>query len=232
MMTRARFVLVTALLAAAAGGACGKKKDAGSAAGKETKVIDAAAPAPAIDAAPAAPAIDAAPAAPAADGAFVVPTDAPLVKESAARKADASALGTSVTVHLVEKVAAPTGDDSRHVDQLLVLQGTGALVVELGFATDLGAKYKDQGEEVRTVEPIDPPRPFAKDDAGAMLGFKGPIAYVKHWAGDEESGDDLAVAQDGDALVVWRSQTLDGEAGDWFEQARVKLAPGATLAWK
>lgn len=225
-MKRTSVLVLCSVLAVAA--ACGKKKDDGT--GSKAKVIDAAPPPPpAIDAAPA-PAIDAAPAP--ADGVFALPADATVVKESAAKKADASALGADVTVHLAEKVAAPTGDDSRHVDQLLVLQGTGAMVVELGFATDESAKYKDQGEELRTVEPLDPPRPFAKDDAGALLKWKGPITYVKHWSGDEESGDDLAVAQDGDALVVWRSQTLDGEAGDWFEQARVKLAAGAKVTWK
>lgn len=134
-MMRTSLLALCTLLAVAA---CGKKKDDG-AGGKPARVIDAApAPPPAIDAAPA-PAIDAAAAA--ADGAFVVPADAKVVKESEAKKADASALGADVTVHLVEKVAAPTGDDSRHVDQVLVLQGTGAMAVELGFASDEGAKY-------------------------------------------------------------------------------------------
>ena len=226
---RAACPIAALAVVAALGAARGKKKDdAGS---KPARVMDAApAPSPVQvhDAAPA-PVIDAAQA---LNSAFTMPTDAKVVPEAAAKRADATALGAEVTVNLVDKVAAPTGDDTRHVDQVLVLRGTGALIVELGFAMDESARYADQGEELRTVEPIDPPRPFTKDDASAKLAFTGPLAYVKHWRADPDTRDDLAVGRDGDVLIVWRSQTLDGEAGDWFEQARVTLAPGAKVVWK
>ncbi len=31
------------------------------------------------------------------------------------------------------------------------------------------------------------------------------------------------------ALVVWWAPTLDGEAEEWHEQSRVRLAPGARI---
>jgi hypothetical protein len=160
--------------------------------------------------------------------AFALPAGATVVKETGARTADASALGTHVTVRLVEKIGEDTGDRTRHVDQLLALEGTGAVVVELGFSSDDQDAFTH--ERLRTVAPLAPPRPFATGDAGAELPFQGPLLYLGHW-----KTDDLAVAQDGDALVVWRLQTLieEGEEGGdplpFFEQARIALAPGAKL---
>jgi hypothetical protein len=229
MMTTS--TLAVCALAALAVGCGSKKDDGGGKARPAPPAAQGAAPAVAIDGAPAPPApvvIDAAPLA----AHFALPADARLVPEPEAKQADARALGAEVRASLVDKVAAATGDDTRRVDQLLVLEGQGAVVVELGFASDAGGTYPDEREALRPVSPLAPPRPFAKGDAAAPLTFKGPLAYVKRWAADDQTADDLAIGQDGDAVVVWRSQTLDGEAGDWFVQARIALAPGARVTWK
>lgn len=168
---------------------------------------------------------------PAPEAAYALPADARVIKEHDARKADVTALGAVVTVRLVDKAAADASDGLRHVDQVVVVSGTGSLIAEVGFALDDdGPAYRSP--LVRPVAPLEPPRAFQQGDAKAKLAFKGPLLYLAHW-----KGGDVAVAHDGDAIVVWRSQTLlgegeDGEAQDWFEQARIQLASGATVSAK
>jgi hypothetical protein len=177
------------------------------------------------------PAPDAAAPAPGGDAAYALPADARKISEREARKADATALGADVTVRLVEKVTGDVSDGVRHVDQLVELAGTGAVLVEIGYSLDDDApSYRER--PLRTVAPLAPPRAFREADAALKLAFAGPLLYLKHW-----KGGDVAVAKDGDAVVVWRSPTLLGEGEDggaepWFEQARIKLAPGAKLTAK
>jgi hypothetical protein len=222
-------VRATVVLVMAAG--C-KKPPEGGAPGSSGSGSATREPRPAVVAdAPAAPPVtDAAPA-PATEGPFAIPAGARVVLEREARKADASSIGADVTLHVVDRVATDdAGDSSRHVDQVVVLTGAGAMAVEVGYVRDQDPEYRDK--LVRPHAPLDPPRAFQRADAAAPLKFKGPLLYLKHW-----KAGDLAVAHDGDAIVVWRSETLqgegeDGQAQDWYEQARIKLAAGAKVTAK
>jgi hypothetical protein len=219
---------VIVLMAALAAAGCKKKENAqmGSGSGSpQGASTDAAAAAAAPDAAAAATTDPV----PDEEGPFMMPAGAKVVAESEATKADATALGAKLRVHLVEQLAEDGGDDRRMAALALVVEGDSALVVELGKTMGLASDYGDlDGAMDLPKSPLSPPRAFAEGDARAALPFKGPLLYLAHW-GDDEAADDIAVAQDGDAIVVWRSQSSDGEAEPWFEQGRIKLAAGATV---
>jgi hypothetical protein len=229
-------VMMALVIAAALSGCKKQQEDALPTAGSgSTQDRRDAAPVAEVAPAPDATAVPAvtpdADAAAAVEGAYALPADARVIKEHDARKADATALGLALAVRLVDKAFGDASDGLRHVDQVVVVSGAGALIAEVGFALDDdGPAYRSH--LVRPVAPLEPPRAFHKGDAKAKLAFKGPLLYLAHW-----KGGDLAVAHDGDAIVVWRSQTLlgegeDGEVQDWFEQARIKLASGATVTAK
>lgn len=208
-----------------------------AACGKKSSPEPAATKGKGSGAAPTAPvALDASPPPPDAPGPFVMPTDATLVPESSARKADATALGAAVVARLVTRVQPSQGDDLRRIDHALVLTGTRAMIVELGFALDDGARYPDAAASLVTVPALEPPRPFVADDRGhATRPFAGPLLYRVDHATPEGMATALAIARDGDALVVWRSQALPEEQEEpafepWVELSRVALAPGAALS--
>ncbi len=165
-------------------------------------------------------------------GPFALPTGATTVAEHNARKADATALGANVTVQFVDKLGEDN-DGYRHVDEMLVLTGSSALIVEI--ADDSDASDAHTGVPPNTLStnaPLSPPRPFGKDDATPepnVLPFKGPLLYLRHGKGGE-----VAVAHVDDTIVVWRLIVMHGEGEegtvqDWFEEAKIKLAPGATV---
>jgi len=216
--------LAVALAFAAGASACKQKQEAALTTAGSGSMQGAVTP----DAVAAVPDAAAPDAAVASGGAYTLPADARVVKENAARKADASALGAAVAVRLVDKVEDDASDGLRHVDQVVVLSGSGSVIVEVGFALDDdGPAYRTH--LVRPAAPLAPPRAFHPGDAKAKLAFSGPLLYLAHWKGGA-----VAVAHDGDAIVVWRSQTLLGEGEDgavepWFEQARIRLAGGAAV---
>lgn len=229
MARTSSLAVMIALVVVTAGSGCKKKQEDALPTAGSGSTQDRRDAAPVAEVAPVPDA--AAVVEPAPDAAYALPADARVIKEHDARKADATALGAAVTVRLVDKAAADASDGLRHVDQVVVVSGTGSLVAEVGFALDDdGPAYRSP--LVRPVAPLEPPRAFQQGDAKAKLAFKGPLLYLAHW-----KGGDVAVAHDGDAIVVWRSQTLlgegeDGEAQDWFEQARIQLASGATVSAK
>ncbi len=228
-----KITLVLALTTALGLGACDKKKEAAGAGGAGAKAGTAAAIA--LDA-PAPPVVDAPPAAiDKPTGPFTMPTTATVVPENQSRKPDATALGPAVSVRLVEKVEA--ADDSvRRVGLAVVLAGAGEMIVELAPAMDQGSKYTDRAAHLRTVAPLTPPRAFAAGDPGAKLAFTGPLLYVGGYQVSDGPATALAVAQDGDALVVWRSEALPEEGEEaaefeaWYEASRIKLAAGARIS--
>ena len=61
------------------------------------------------------------------------------------------------------------------------------------------------------------------------MPYKGPLLFLR-----EGKGGELAVAHVDDTIVAWRLMIMHGEGEegtvqDWFEQAKIKLAPGATV---
>ena len=216
-------VLAVALLAAAPG--C--KKETAMTGGSNT----GSSPAPVAQTPPApAPTLPAA--APAPSGPYTLPAGARTVDEHAARKADATALGGDLALRFVDKLGEDN-DGSRRVDEMLVLSGASAMIVEIAYDLDDSAAHKGAADGTLVLNaPLSPPRPFSKADApGAPnpLPFAGPLLYVRHGKGGA-----VAVAHDGDTLTAWRLSIQHGEGGegqviDWFVQAKVQLAPGATV---
>src|SRR3954468_4497256 len=127
-MTRMTVVAV-ALLAAAAG--C-KKETTGMTGGSNTGSTTAPAvqppPAPAATAPPA----PAATAPPVASGPYALPAGARTIDEHAARKADATSLGSDVALRFVDKLGAEN-DGSRRIDEMLVLTGASAMILEIAY---------------------------------------------------------------------------------------------------
>jgi hypothetical protein len=223
-------VLAIALLAAAPG--CKKETTAmtgGSNPGSTSAPVAQPPPAPAPAATPptAAP-----PPAPAASGPYTLPAGARTLDERAARKADATSLGGELALRFVDKLGEDN-DGSRRVDEMLVLTGTSAMILEIAYDLDESAAHKGVADGTLVLNaPLSPPRPFGKTDAQEApnpLPFAGPLLYLRHG-----KGGSVAVAHDGDTLVAWRLSVQHGEGGegqviDWFVQAKAQLAPGATV---
>lgn len=225
-----RFAIVVALVAV-----CGCKKkpgedtnnmtgSAGSSSTGSATVTPPPAPAPAPDAAAVAP--------PAGSGAVTLPAGAQQIDERGAHHGDATALGNAVTVQFIDKLGAEN-DGQRRVDEMLVLTGASAMVVQIAYdSDDAGAHTGAADDSLSANPPLSPPRPFGKDDATVaknMLPFTGPLLYLRHGTGGE-----VAVAHVDDTITVWRLMVLHGEGAegtvqDWFVQAKIKLAPGATV---
>ncbi|HEX3477288.1 MAG TPA: hypothetical protein VHT91_19835 [Kofleriaceae bacterium] len=228
-MTRMTLVAV-ALLAAAPG--C-KKETAmtgGSNTGSSPAPVAPTPPAPA-PASPA-PAATAPPAPAAASGPYTLPAGARTIDEHAARKADATALGGDLALRFVDKLGEDN-DGSRRVDEMLVLSGASAMIVEIAYDLDDSAAHKGAADGALVLNaPLSPPHPFSKTDAPEApnpLPFAGPLLYVRHGKGGA-----VAVAHDGDTITAWRLSIQHGEGGegqviDWFVQAKLQLAPGATV---
>ncbi|HEX3761948.1 MAG TPA: hypothetical protein VHW23_24780 [Kofleriaceae bacterium] len=230
-MTR-MIVLAVGLLAATD---CKKETTAAMTGGSNTAGSAAAVaptpPAPAAKPAPdpaAKPAPDPAP----ASGPYALPADAKTLNEREARKADATALGGDLALHFVDKLGEDS-DGFRRIDELLVLSGTSAMVIEISYQLDDAAAHKGAADGTLALNaPLSPPHPFGKADATEApnpLPFAGPLLYLRHG-----KGGTVAVAHDGDTLVAWRlsvqhGEGADGQVTDWFVQAKVQLAPGATV---
>lgn len=158
-----------------------------------------------------------------------------VIAEPDARQVDASDLGPEVTLTLLERAPPEVdpGDALRRLDLALALTaagaGTAAVVIELGFALVPAAGCPLAPGEVRPLPPLVPPRPFDTHDAAALLPHDGPLLHLHHRGDPEDLADDVAIAQVGDELVVWWAPTLDGEAEEWHEQSRVRLAPGVRI---
>lgn len=169
------------------------------------------------------------PAPPAASGPYTLPAGARTVDEHAARKADATALGGDLALRFVDKLGEDN-DGSRRVDEMLVLSGASAMIVEIAYDLDDSAAHKGAADGTLVLNaPLSPPRPFRKTDAPNPLPFAGPLLYVRHGKGGA-----VAVAHDGDTVVAWRLSIQHGEGGegqiiDWFVQAKIQLTPGATV---
>lgn len=191
---------------------------------------ESAAPKPAPDAAAAAVVavapIDAAPAAPAA---LSIPADAQVVSMSGDKPFDGTALGPDVTVQLIHRLKPMNPDGGyRDQDELLVLTGAGKNVV-LDLGTRMWADVKGADGLLESAKPVDPPRPAAEVTThDAPPPFKGPVIFL--WERDLEVFlYKTAVAHDGDAIIVWVFELVDGEGGEWEERARVTLAAGAKV---
>jgi hypothetical protein len=157
-----------------------------------------------------------------------LPSDARVISERE-KKADLSSLGSDLAIQLLEKINPDLGDPERILNVRLVVTGAGSAVVDLGNALD-PVSEEDGAKDLRAVAPLAPPRPFGAADASKPLPFSGPLLLLRKW----RSGH-LAIGRDGDALVVWRMDIgfeEDEFIGDWYEQMRLTLAPGAKLAAK
>ncbi len=158
-----------------------------------------------------------------------------VIAEPDARQVDATDLGLEVVVILLERAPPEIdpGDALRRLDLALALTAAGAepatVVIELGFALVPAADCPLAPGEVRSLPPLAPPRPFDPHDAAALLPHDGPLLHLHHRGDPDGVADDVAIAQVGDELVVWWAPTLDGEAEEWHEQSRVRLAPGARI---
>jgi hypothetical protein len=165
-------------------------------------------------------------------GPYTLPAGARTLNEREARKADATALGTDLALRFVDKLGEDN-DGTRRIDELLVLTGASAMIVEIAYDLDDDAPHKGVADGTLALNvPLSPPHPFGKDDAKEApnpLPFKGPLLYLRHG-----KGGTVAVAHDGDTLVAWRLSVLhgegaDGQVQDWFVQAKIQLAPGANV---
>jgi len=166
---------------------------------------------------------------------FTLPAGARTVPEPQARKANATALGPSITLQFANTLGEED-DGYRRVDESLVLVGSGALIVEIGDDPDDAAAHAGAATGTLYAEPpLSPPRPFRAADATVaknMLPFQGPLLFLRQGKGGE-----VAVAHVGDTIRVWRLMILHGEAEegtvqDWFEHAKIQLAPGAVVVAK
>jgi len=177
----------------------------------------------------------AAPDAAAAGGALALPADARTFTTTAYSatdgKVDATALGAAVTAQLLTRAGPHPDGGFRDLQPVLVLSGEGAVVVEL---TELMWKDDEQVAEgtLEAAPPRVPPAPAPKeDDPEEAVPFAGPLLFLH-----ERQGSVFlyrtAVAQDGDALVVWEYELVDGETDGWGERVRVQLAPGAKVTAK
>jgi hypothetical protein len=171
-----------------------------------------------------------------ADAAIATPWQVPAGTKPATGDADATALGTTITVHLVERVTALKAADARNVKTVLVLEGTGAALAadetDEGFAQD-GARTTVAlaGEADVVLPPLTPPRPFADKDGDLALDFKGPLLFLAHFESKGEKRA-VAVAQDKDTIVTWTmiaaSDAVD-VAPSWSTTGTIKLAPGTKV---
>ena len=225
---RDMIVLAVAVLAAAPG--C--KKETAAMTGGSNPGGSAAAVAPTPPPPAPAPASKAAPDPAPATGPYALPAGAQTLDERAAHKADATALGGDLALRLVDKLGEDN-DGSRRIDEMLVLSGATAMIIEIGYELDDAAAHKGTADGTLALSPpLSPPHPFSKADAKEApnpLPFAGPLLYLRHGKGGA-----VAVAHDGDTLVAWRlsvqhGEGADGRVDDWFVQAKVQLAPGATV---
>lgn len=168
------------------------------------------------------------------------PWQVPVAAKPVSGDADATALGTAITAHLIERVTNLKEGGWRHVKTVLVLEGNGiALAAD---ETDEGAAQDGSqatlalaGEADIVLPPLTPPRSFTdKDlpnDAMPALDFKGPLLFVVNFASKGEKRV-LAVAHDHDTIVVWTmiaaSDSVD-VAPSWSATGTLNLAPGAKL---
>jgi hypothetical protein len=171
-----------------------------------------------------------------ADVAVVMPWKVPAGAKSATGDVDATALGSAVTAHLVERVTALKAGGGRNVKTVLVLEGTGAALAadetDEGFAQDgAQATLALAGEADLVLPPLTPPRPFADKDGDLALDFKGPLLFLAHFESKGEKRA-VAIAQDKDTIVAWTmiaaSDAVD-VAPSWSVTGTIKLAPGAKV---
>jgi hypothetical protein len=169
----------------------------------------------------------------AASGPWKIPANA----TTESKDADATALGTTVVAHFVERVQKPEpSDKARSVKTLLVLEGAGkALVVD---ETD-GALAEDDapstmalaGEAEIVHAPLTPPRAFQDSDSTVALEVNAPMWFLVHLSSKAEKRD-IAVVRDNDALVVWTMVAATDSvdvAPSWEQTGAVKLAAGTTV---
>ena len=176
------------------------------------------------------------------DAAVVAPTpwQVPSAAKPVTGDADATALGTAITAHLVERVSKQKAGGGRSVQTVLVLEGKGSALAadetDEGSAQD-GSKATRAlvGEADVVLPPLTPPRPASiadlPNDAMPELDFKGPLLFVAKFSSKGEKRA-LAIAHDHDTIMVWTmvapSDSIDVPPS-WSVTGTIKLAAGANV---
>jgi hypothetical protein len=239
----AKMLLAIAMFGAVAAACKGKERDAGETGAASAQRAAAPTPRAVADAAVGARAGDT----PATGAGSAQGGDAPqtvdpaslagarVIPRAAGGNIDGTAVGPSVDVWLLQRLTDQNGVAERGLDLLLVLGRESRLVVELGSFADADLPGPEQlapGTLVR-LAPLSPPRPWTPADTAAdhpALPTKAPLQYLVALIGPS-SHDELAIAVDGGALVVWHLETSEhsAHAPKWRLLATVALAERATI---
>jgi hypothetical protein len=164
------------------------------------------------------------------------PWTVPAAARAVGADADATSLGTQVSVHLLERLQTYEAGGGRAVKTVMVIEGTGGAIAadetdEMVAQDGAPATMAMKAPADIVLAPLTPPRAFAENDSLVELDYKGPLLFLVHFESKGEKRD-LAIAKDRDTLAIWTmvapSDSIDVPP-EWEQTGTIKLAPGTTV---
>lgn len=145
---------------------------------------------------------------------------------------DATKMGSSVAVYLIERSSDAALEGAEYYDlQLVVASASGRHIVDVD--SYLSERYRTPPlGSIEPVAPLPSPRPYdAKLDGfdGVPSPTTAPLLFVQRLGDMAGEPHGYLVAHEGDTLVIWSARSLDDKP-TWTKQTTVQLAKCTTLA--